>query len=170
MALNSLALFSLLLISLSINAASAHELQKLKPTVQKPIETYKSVGVQGIIYCKSGTKVLPLQGAVARITCTAKNKNGYESDPFTVLSKPTDKKGYFLARLPISSTVFKCKAFLHSSPCKTCNVATDINQGLSGSLVYSSYYHILHDNKMKLYSVGPFAYSSAKIKIVEEGY
>ncbi|KAL5701099.1 hypothetical protein ACHQM5_026474 [Ranunculus cassubicifolius] len=169
MAPSHLIVFSLVLVSLTISA-NAIELQKLKPVVHTPNKTnelYKTIGIQGVIYCKSGDKLIPLQGAVAKIACIAKKQYRYESDPFTILSKGTDKKGYFLARLPISNMdstkpiLFKCKVFLHSSPSKTCNVPTDMNKGKTGALLYSSY-HILHDNKMKLYSVGPFAYTSTK--------
>ncbi|KAL5701068.1 hypothetical protein ACHQM5_026446 [Ranunculus cassubicifolius] len=188
-----LTVFSFVFVCLAIVAVSAHgtlvpkpKLEKPnywvyrpKPTFKKPIleqpkEVYSTIGVQGIIYCQAGPKLLPLQGAVARITCMAKDKDGYETDPFTLLSMKTDQKGYFFATLPISqvecmSKNYKCKAFLDYSPWYTCNVPTDINKGLSGSVLNSTY-HIFADQKMKLYSVGPFVFSSTKPTFAAERY
>ncbi|KAF5188335.1 Pollen ole e 1 allergen and extensin family protein [Thalictrum thalictroides] len=141
--------------------------QKLKPTFEKPKEElYKTIGVEGLVYCQLGAKLVPLKGAVTRVTCCTINKNGYESAPFSILSKPADKKGYFLTTLPISeeeskSKLYKCKAYLDSSPLKSCNVPTDINKGSTGALPFSSF-KILKDKKMKLYHIGPFVYASKK--------
>ncbi|KAF8047967.1 hypothetical protein N665_2749s0010, partial [Sinapis alba] len=57
------------------------------------------IGVQGLIYCKQGSKLTPLQGAVARVTCETADEYGYEGEDVTVLSQATDAKGYFLATL-----------------------------------------------------------------------
>ncbi|PIA61698.1 hypothetical protein AQUCO_00300910v1 [Aquilegia coerulea] len=153
--------------------------KNLKPSSEKPKEEvkelYKTIGVQGTVSCRSGAKLVPLEGAMTRVTCCTINKNGYESAPFSILSKATDKKGYFIATLPISelqskSKIYKCKTFLHSSPLKSCNVPTDINKGLSGALPFSSS-HILTNNKMKLYDAGQFVYtSSTKLKVMDKGY
>lgn len=51
-----------------------------------------------------------------------------------------------------------CKVKLEKSPLETCNIPTDVNKGLTGALFSS--YRILHDKKIKLYSVGPFFYTS----------
>ncbi|PIA61271.1 hypothetical protein AQUCO_00300657v1 [Aquilegia coerulea] len=152
--------------------------QKLKPSLEKPKEEvkelYKTIGVEGIVYCQSGAKLVPLEGAVTRVTCCSINKNGYESAPFSILSKATDKKGYFITTLPISeqeskSKLYKCKAYLDSSRSKSCNVPTDINKGLSGALPFSSF-KILKNKKMKLYHVGPFVYTSTKPNVKNGGY
>lgn len=47
---------------------------------------------------------------------------------------------------------------LESSPLKTCNVPTDMNFGITGAPL--SAYHILHDKKIKLYSMRTFFYTS----------
>ncbi|KAF5731420.1 proline-rich protein 3-like [Tripterygium wilfordii] len=54
--------------------------------------------------------------------------------------------------------ITECKAFLQSSPLETCKVATDVNKGISGALLSS--YRILNDNKIKLYTLRPFIYTS----------
>ncbi|KAL0435915.1 UNVERIFIED_CONTAM: hypothetical protein Sradi_0299400 [Sesamum radiatum] len=111
--------------------------------------------VQGMIYCKSGSNVVPLKGI---------DKDGYETAPFSVLSRPTDANGYFLAKLSSQLLeddgvkISQCKVFLHRSPLKTCQVATDVNKGLSGAPL--SAYRPIGFNSMRLYSVGPFIYSS----------
>ena len=81
-------------------------------------------------------------GALARITCLAVDMNGYESAPFSVLSHPTDAKGYFFATMSPSELedawkLTECKAFLKKSPEETCNVPTDVNNGMSGALLSS---------------------------------
>ncbi|XAR62272.1 hypothetical protein NMG60_11016974 [Bertholletia excelsa] len=85
----------------------------LEPELYKPNITPKkllssTVGIQGLIFCTSGPKLIPLQGAQARITCLAVDESGYESAPFSILSYPTNAKGYFLATLS-PSELQKCK-------------------------------------------------------------
>ena len=100
-------------------------------------------------------------GAVARVTCLGVDENGNEFPPFSALSHITDSKGYFLATLSLSELqeklkITECKAFLESSPLESCDVPTDVNHGMSGALL--STYRLLED-KIKLYSVGPFIYA-----------
>ncbi|GFQ04110.1 proline-rich protein 3 [Phtheirospermum japonicum] len=120
--------------------------------------------VQGIVYCKSASKVLPLKGGVVRITCLGIDKYGYETAPFSILSHPTDANGYFLAKLSAQLLeesgvkISQCKAFLHSSSLKSCPIATEINKGLTGAPL--SAYRAVGSNNMRLYSVGPFVYTS----------
>ncbi|XWS46612.1 hypothetical protein CRYUN_Cryun14cG0083300 [Craigia yunnanensis] len=57
------------------------------------------IGVEGHILCKSGTSSVPIQGAVARITCLAIDEYGYKIAPFSFLSDATDANGYFFATL-----------------------------------------------------------------------
>ncbi|KAI3829568.1 hypothetical protein L1987_03694 [Smallanthus sonchifolius] len=134
------------------------------PTTQKPLvpkvpEHRKNIAVQGLIYCKYGSKLLPLQGATARVTCLAVHKNGYESAPFSFSSCPANEKGYFLAKIP-SSTLVKddlweiteCKAFLENSPWTSCKVPEDTNGGIKGArLTFSRH---LNSNGYCLSSVG----------------
>ncbi|GFZ13753.1 hypothetical protein Acr_23g0021380 [Actinidia rufa] len=147
-----------------------------KPELEKSKTLAKllpcTTDIQGLIYCKSGPKLIPLEGALARITCLAKDKNGYESAPFSVLSHPTDAKGYFLATLSPSELedawkLTECKAFLEKSPLESCNVPTDMNNGIGGASL--SPYRLLEDKNMKLSSVGPFVYTP-KPKSVSNGY
>ncbi|KAL7226872.1 hypothetical protein ACSBR1_021860 [Camellia fascicularis] len=147
-----------------------------KPELEKPKKKGEKLpsitGIQGLIYCKSGPKLVPIEGALARITCIAVDKNGYESAPFSTLSHPTDPKGYFFATLSPymleeAWKITECKAFLESSPLETCNVPTDVNKGINGAPLSS--YHFLSDKNLKLYSVGPFSYTPQP-KPASEGY
>ncbi|KAJ6729425.1 POLLEN OLE E 1 ALLERGEN AND EXTENSIN FAMILY PROTEIN [Salix viminalis] len=136
----------------------------VKPNLNKEKTLSAMIGVQGLVYCRSGPKRFPLQGAVVRITCLASDGSGYEAAPFSFLSEATDAKGYFFATLSPyemqeNRKIKECKAFLDQSPLETCNVPTDAKQGITGALLAS--YHYLSDKKMKLFTVGPFVYSSA---------
>ncbi|XWS76599.1 hypothetical protein CRYUN_Cryun01aG0190500 [Craigia yunnanensis] len=120
------------------------------------------IGVQGLVLCKSGPKYYPIQGALARITCLSVDENGYEK-PHSVCSGETDAKGYFFAPLGLDvddqlTKLTDCKAFLESSPLETCNVPVDVNKGISGAPL--SDFRVLEQKRMKLYSVGPFFFSS----------
>ncbi|XP_038683428.1 proline-rich protein 3-like [Tripterygium wilfordii] len=147
------------------------EVGKLKPKadVEYPkVSNPKSdepntIGVEGLIICRAGSKYFPIQGAVARIACLGINEYGYENTPFSILSSVTDSKGYFFMKFCPSQLnrelkITECKAFLQSSPLETCKVATDVNKGISGALLSS--YRILNDNKIKLYTLRPFIYTS----------
>ncbi|KAL8259141.1 hypothetical protein R6Q59_027094 [Mikania micrantha] len=135
----------------------------------------KNIAVQGLIYCKYGSKLLPLEGATARVTCLSVHKNGYESAPFSFSSCPADKKGYFLAKMPSWRLVnddlweiTECKAFLEKSPWTTCNVPEDTNGGIKGArLTFSRH---LNNDGYCLSSVGPFIYNPGHQTLPKEGY
>jgi hypothetical protein len=100
---------------------------------------------------------------LARITCVAVDENGFEAAPFSFLSDACDPKGYFFATLSPAEVednrkLTECRAFLELSPSETCIVPTDVNKGISGALLAS--YRLLNDKKMKLYTVGPFLFTS----------
>ncbi|KAB1203424.1 Proline-rich protein 3 [Morella rubra] len=117
-----------------------------KPDYQKP-NPELIVGIQGVVLCKSGSKYVPIKGAVARIACLAADENGYETTPFSILSNECDANGYFLATylfLPV-----------------------DVNHGISGAPLFLPY---LNDKHMKLYSVGPFFYTSKPQSVPKYGY
>ncbi|KAE8009434.1 hypothetical protein FH972_005871 [Carpinus fangiana] len=119
------------------------------------------ISIQGTVLCKLGSKYFALQGAIARITCVAIDEHGYETAPFSQLTDGCDANGYFFATLSGLKDSWKlkeCKAFLHYSSLETCNVPVDVNHGLSGDLLYS--YRILNNKHTKLYTVGPFFYTS----------
>lgn len=91
------------------------------------------------------------------------DKKGYEKAPFSILSCPADAKGYFFATLSPSELeegwkLKECKAFLEKSPLNDCNVPTDVNKGINGAPLAYSKSRLLKN--MKLYSVGPFVYST----------
>ena len=111
-------------------------------------------------------------GAVARITCLAVDEHDYETEPFSILSKPTDSRGYYSATLFPNELnnklkLTECRAFLEKSPLKTCKVATDVNKGISGAPLF--YHRLLDNKKIKLYSVLPFIYTSQP-KPISNGY
>ncbi|XP_010544996.1 PREDICTED: proline-rich protein 1 [Tarenaya hassleriana] len=136
------------------------------------------IGVQGIIYCKRGSKLNPIQGAVARVTCETRDKYGYEAEEVTVLSQATDEKGYFMVTLSPSEVreevkVKECRSFLELSPLDGCEVPTEINRGVSGSIL-SSYRLLLsgHSPPFKLFTVGPFVFALEEThdKSIPNGY
>ncbi|KAM3687904.1 hypothetical protein ACJW31_10G110200 [Castanea mollissima] len=142
------------------------------PNVEKEDLLSTIIGIQGLVYCKSGPKLIPLEGAVARITCLAVDKHGFEAAPFSFLSEACDPKGYFFTTLSPSEVednrkLKECKAFLELSPSGTRNVPTDVNKGISGALLGS--YRLLNDKKMKLYTVGPFFFTPEP-KSISNGY
>lgn len=112
-------------------------------------------------------------GSVARITCEAVDESGFETAPITILSDASDAKGYFFATIsPFEienkkKKLTQCKAFLELSPLDSCNVPTDANNGISGDLLTS--YRLLHEKNMKLFTVGPFIFTSEP-KPVNKGY
>ncbi|KAJ6401029.1 hypothetical protein OIU84_016445 [Salix udensis] len=126
---------------------------------------YSPIGVEGLVLCKQGSNYTPVEGAVIRVACTAVDQHGYRKVPFSCLTEATDAKGYYFKTLPASGLddhlkITECKAYLESSPLKTCNVPTNMNDGISGALL--SAYRVLHDKKMKLYSMRTFFYTSTK--------
>ncbi|KAG5231717.1 proline-rich protein [Salix suchowensis] len=126
---------------------------------------YSPIGVEGLVLCKQGSNYTPLEGAVIRVACTAMDQHGYRKVHFSCLTGATDAKGYYFKTLPSSGLddhlkITECKAYLESSPLKTCNVPTNMNDGISGAPL--SAYRILHDKKMKLYSMRTFFYTSTK--------
>ncbi|KAI9180723.1 hypothetical protein LWI28_007553 [Acer negundo] len=121
-----------------------------------------TLGIQGIIYCRSGSKLTPLEGAVVRITCQVVDD---DNECETVYSDETDADGYFFKTLsPLKQltdglkVIKECKAFLEDSPMEDCKVPTDVNGGISGALLNS--YRILNNKSIKLFKVGPFFYTS----------
>ncbi|XP_043697576.1 protein SEED AND ROOT HAIR PROTECTIVE PROTEIN-like [Telopea speciosissima] len=150
-------LLSLAFFTLTIDASNS--------TVASGGKLKEIIGVQGVIYCKTGTKQFPIEGAKGRVTCLVVDENGYES-VITVISNKTDKNGYFLAKLypsALEELEFKgiltgCKAYLNSSPLRKCRVPTDIKKGMSGAPLLLP--RILPEDNIHLYSVGPFVYTS----------
>ncbi|XP_023762600.1 protein PELPK1 [Lactuca sativa] len=145
-----------------------------KPKLPKVSEHLTNIAVQGLIYCKYGSKLIPLKGATVRVTCLAVHKNGYESAPFSFSSCPTDVKGYFLAKISSSELlknnlweVTECKSFLENSPWPGCKVPEDTNGGITGAQLTFS--RML--NGYSLSSVGPFIYNAGpQPSLTKEGY
>ncbi|KAL5561404.1 hypothetical protein UlMin_031151 [Ulmus minor] len=156
----SLLLFSCLLV-LASAAQNYVGYQKPKPQKENLLSTI--IVIQGLVFCKSAPKSLPLEGAVVRITCEAEDDYGFETAPCSFLSEATNGKGYFFATLSPSEIkaekkLTKCRAFLELSSSETCNVPTDINKGISGAVLGS--YRFINHNNVKLFSVGPFFFTS----------
>ncbi|WOG83820.1 hypothetical protein DCAR_0102998 [Daucus carota subsp. sativus] len=169
------------LISTIVVSATGYEYNGVKP-MPFPENHFSHkflpgfVAVQGLVYCKSGSKLIPLKDAIARITCLAVDKKGYETAPFSILSKPADAKGYYFAKLSPAELekgwrLTQCKVFLEKSPLKSCNVPTDVNHGKTGATLSSP--RLL--KTMNLYSIPAFVYTSdapavAAIPPVPRGY
>ncbi|TXG63366.1 hypothetical protein EZV62_010360 [Acer yangbiense] len=139
-------------------------------------ENYLPISIQGLVLCKSGPRYnpIPIEGAVARITCESVEKSGnYKTKVLSFLSPATNVEGYFFATLPNSILnkdklkIKDCKVLLESSPLKTCKVPTNINKGLTGSPLHT--YRLLKDKKMKLYSADTLYYTSQPAP-VSNGY
>ncbi|KAL8101017.1 hypothetical protein AgCh_033048 [Apium graveolens] len=153
----------LLISTIAVSANPGNESNGLKPMPQNHL-TQKFlpgfVAVQGLVYCKSGSKLIPLKGAVARVTCLTTRPNGYESAPISISSSPADAKGYFLVMLSQlirnGRRIKECKAFLEKSPMETCKEPTNINNGTSGALLRAP--RLLKN--INLYSVAPFFYTT----------
>ncbi|KAI3968483.1 hypothetical protein MKX01_007793 [Papaver californicum] len=137
-------------------------LPKPEPYSVKSV-TYTTQGIQGFIYCKSGAKLTPLEGAVARVTCIATDPYDNRA-PFSTLSPATNDKGYFLATLPLkvegNLNLTKCKTFLYSSPSQTCNIPIVITKD---DYQVPSSCKVVPGSKMNLCSVGPFAYTTPTV-------
>ncbi|KAH7548145.1 hypothetical protein ACOSP7_032508 [Xanthoceras sorbifolium] len=146
-----------------------------KPT--KPEEKEKSlpVRIEGLVLCKSGLKNYPIQGAVAKITCSAvDDEHGYKTTPCSMYSTATDAKGYFVADLSqlilangSKKKLTECRAYLDNSPLHDCNIPADVNKGITGALLSS--FRFLNKKKIKLYWVGPFFFTPAH-KSIPGGY
>ncbi|CAN1299644.1 Protein SEED AND ROOT HAIR PROTECTIVE PROTEIN [Linum perenne] len=138
-----------------------YDLTKPKLNIPKLEDAFPSA-VEGTVVCRSGSSYVPIQGAMVRITCWGVDEEGYEINTLSCQSGPTDAKGYFFEMLPSSNynknISGNCKAFMEQSPLENCSVPSDVNRGMTGSLL--STYHLLHDKSLKLYSIGPFFYTS----------
>ncbi|KAG8488773.1 hypothetical protein CXB51_016778 [Gossypium anomalum] len=139
----------------------------------KPVEMNNrlSIAVQGLVLCKTGSKYYPIQGASATITCKAVDEVGAERT-VSICSKATDAKGYFFATLSDQGRdklkLKECKAYLKSSPLEFCNVPSNVNKAIEGALL--SAFRVLKEKKAKLYSVGPFFYTSQAKPAVSPQY
>ncbi|XP_011041951.1 PREDICTED: proline-rich protein 3-like [Populus euphratica] len=145
---------------------TAHDGYAQKPNLPEP-KLYVPIGIEGFVLCKQGSNYTPIEGAVIRIACTAVDHYGYKKVPFSCLTEATNAKGYYFKTLP-ALKLTECKAYLESSPLKTCNVPTDMNYGITGAPL--SAYHILHDKKIKLYSMRTFFYTSTTPTSTPAGY
>ncbi|KAE8697926.1 Pollen Ole e 1 allergen and extensin family protein [Hibiscus syriacus] len=151
--------YFLLLLSLWAAAvlASDTEYNNLeKPNLEKERLLSTMIGIQGIVYCRSGKKLAPLQGAVARITCE-------------------DEKGYFFATISPyeledhNRRLRNCRAVLELSPSEACDVPTDVNKAISGAPIGT--FSRLHDKNIKLFTVGPFFFvPRQEAKSISDGY
>ncbi|WJX19896.1 hypothetical protein P8452_09524 [Trifolium repens] len=135
---------------------------KLVNEVPKPKEINKvqqptTIGVQGVILCKSGSNYYPIQGAIARVTCGCVNELGNKTSHISKLSHVTDNKGYYFAKMESKLKINGCIAYLESSPLEICKVPTNVNHGISGAPLSS---YCLLENNVRLYTMEPFFYTS----------
>ncbi|KAJ6404167.1 hypothetical protein OIU84_012365 [Salix udensis] len=114
-----------------------------KLTAPEPNHGYDSIGIQGLVLCRSGYNYTPVKA---------------------------DANGYYFKTLPAFADfrVAECKAYLESSPLETCKIPTDVNNGISGALLSS--YHILSSKRIKLYSMRTLFYTSETTPTPAGGY
>ncbi|ERN20488.1 hypothetical protein AMTRI_Chr01g134410 [Amborella trichopoda] len=154
----SLARVSLFLMLLVLVGASSKFEGTLKHLPQR-----LSIAVEGVIYCKSCNYsandtllgATPLQGATARLECNS-------SKQVVTAEGKTDKNGYFFIEAPrnkVTNYAFhKCKVFLASSPLATCQKATDLHGGITGSPL--RFHQVLDSGyPLAVFSTGPLAYA-----------
>ncbi|KAK1385112.1 Proline-rich protein 1 [Heracleum sosnowskyi] len=166
--------FSVLLVSLLVVSATDYEYKPEKSSSEKMLT--KVIGIQGTILCKTGSQLIPVKDAIARITCVAVDRKGYETAPFSKLSSPANAKGYYFvtlspAELERGWRLRECKVYLEKSPVKSCNVPSDVNNGKTGATLPSP--RLL--KTMNLYSILAFVYTpkapaAAAIPPVPRGY
>ncbi|KAK1385108.1 proline-rich protein 3-like [Heracleum sosnowskyi] len=166
--------FSVFLVSLVVVSATDYEYKPEKSSSEKMLT--QVIGIQGTILCKTGSQLIPIKDAIARITCLAVDRKGYETAPFSILSNPANAKGYYFATLSPAELeqgwrLTECKVFLEKSPVKSCNVPTDVNNGKTGATLSSP--RLL--KTMNLYSIPAFIYTpetpaAAAIPPVSRGY
>ncbi|PON86845.1 hypothetical protein TorRG33x02_173710 [Trema orientale] len=128
--------------------------------------TISTIGIQGVILCKTGVNTyVPIEGAVARVTCPkysyVNGQKYYKDVPSSILSYATDANGFFVVRFSVSQlirgfNVKDCKVYAEHSPLDSCNVPTDINNGITGANL--SLLNTLIDTIS--YTAGPFIYTS----------
>ncbi|KAE8681633.1 GBGE184-like protein [Hibiscus syriacus] len=170
--------FFLLLLSpwaAAVLASDAEYNNDEKPNLEKERLLSTVIGIQGMVYCRSGKKLAPLGGAVTRITCEGVDEYGYETESFSILSSATDEKGYFFATISPyeledhNRRLRNCRVFLELSPSEACGVPTDVNKGISGAPIGT--FSRLHDKNIKLFTVGPFFFvPRQEAKSIPDGY
>ncbi|KAK6156099.1 hypothetical protein DH2020_010347 [Rehmannia glutinosa] len=158
----SIQLTALIIPFLFLSLSTAEELLPLLPLPLplpqplKPVEKFKDVVVEGVVLCQSceqfGTPD-HLDGAKPIEAATT-----FE----------TDKNGYFygeLKDLKISSLeqpLRSCKVKLVSSPLSTCNLLTNVHNGLNGAPLRYEDKKITGTNyEAVVYAAGPLAFAPA---------
>ncbi|KAL1226263.1 Proline-rich protein 3 [Cardamine amara subsp. amara] len=145
--------------------------------VTKPTSTYTSpvktsylpkpnpdMAIEGLIFCKSGYKTYPIQGATVKVVCPIVDSYGKLVAMVTISSYPTDLKGYFyFITYGLSQKVKNinsCKVKLESSPFSTCKTPTNVNKGVTGAPLSSDNSKFLTRDNVKLYTLEPFYFSN----------
>ncbi|OIT03006.1 PREDICTED: non-classical arabinogalactan protein 30-like [Nicotiana attenuata] len=159
-----LIVFSLLLaLALPLTFAYAH-------VPAKPMETTVNMVIEGMVYCQSCdnygswslSKAKPI--AEAKISVICKN---YKKRVNFYKAFETNEYGYFYAELQgfemghsyLDHPLHSCRVKLVSSPLETCNVFSNINNGLNGAkLRFEDKTIDRSDYKAVIYTAGPLAF------------
>ncbi|KAK6135785.1 hypothetical protein DH2020_030480 [Rehmannia glutinosa] len=171
----SIQLTALIIPFLFLSLSTAEELLPLLPLPlpqpSKQVEKFKDVVVEGLVLCQSceqyGTDDVdgakPIEAATVRVICKFR-RNGFVYDK----TFETDKNGYFygeLKDLKISSLeqpLRSCKVKLVSSPLSTCNLLTNVHNGLNGAPLRYEDKKITGTNyEAVVYAAGPLAFAPA---------
>ncbi|KAF8089717.1 hypothetical protein N665_0498s0019 [Sinapis alba] len=122
------------------------------------------IAIEGFIFCKSGNETYPIQGAKVNVVCPIVDSYGKLVAKATLLSYPTDLKGYFYFLTYGLSHKLKsikcCKVKLQSSPVSTCKTPTNVNKGVTGATLSSDSSKFISRDNLSLYTLPPFYFSS----------
>ncbi|KAL3834820.1 hypothetical protein ACJIZ3_009556 [Penstemon smallii] len=145
-----------------------HSTTALEPVPQAPKAV--DVVVEGVIYCQSCeyqgtwslTKAKPIEAATISVICKDhRNRVSYYK------AFQTDKNGYFYAQLKdfkmshsfLDHPLHSCKVKLVSSPIQSCNLLTNINEGLYGAPLRFEDKRLVGSNyEAVIYAAGPLAF------------
>lgn len=109
-----------------------------------------------------------ITGAIVKLQC-----NNTKYKPVEATAK-TDKNGYFflMPKNVTTAASHKCKAFLVSSPSKTCNVPTNLHSGSTGAILIPAPVTPpgtaapkpapVPSLPYQIFNVGPFAFEPSK--------
>ncbi|XP_072950835.1 non-classical arabinogalactan protein 31-like [Typha angustifolia] len=124
-----------------------------------------SVGIEGIVFCKScklqgydkSMDASPVPGATASLLCIV-GKRG------ATVKATTDSNGYFLIQTSTltSFTARKCRVFVKPSPLRYCNVAVYPGRG-GAALKFERVLKLPNNELQILYTAGAFVFGPRNV-------
>lgn len=161
-------IFTLLLLSLALSSTSAFEQVPTKAGEKKV-----DVVVEGVVYCQSCdnfgswslTGAKPISAAKVSVIC-----NNYKNQVSYYKAFETNAEGYFYAQLSglkirnnlLDHPLQSCHVKLVSSPLESCNILTNVNDGLNGAPLHYENKRLVGKNyEAVIYAAGPLAFRPA---------